>query len=48
MSFDWIAEIQPCSSSPCKNGGTCVSAGGTKFTCQCKIGFAGNKCDTGI
>ncbi|XP_029192830.2 neurexin-4-like [Acropora millepora] len=37
----------PCSSSPCLNGGTC-QAGFTRngFRCQCSVGSFGNQCET--
>jgi len=39
--------INKCSSSPCKNGGTCTSIY-TDCTCACLEGFAGNDCSIDI
>ena len=47
LTLSFIAAVPPCSLSPCKNGATCVSSGGTSYTCQCAIGFSGTNCDTG-
>lgn len=37
--------VSPCSSRPCRNGGTCVTADeGVPFSCKCPTGFFGNLC----
>lgn len=36
-------ETDPCSSSPCQNGGTCAR-NGTQFRCDCGPGFGGPLC----
>ncbi|XP_041840432.1 zonadhesin, like [Melanotaenia boesemani] len=38
----------PCLSSPCLNGGTCVEASSSSYTCQCAEGFKGTNCETEI
>lgn len=34
-----------CASSPCQNGGNCVSEAVDKYTCICPDGFSGPTCD---
>ena len=38
----------PCSSNPCNALGTtqCNNHGGVRWTCTCKAGYTGQKCDT--
>ena len=36
-----------CEESPCLNGGTCQNQLGT-FTCGCKQGFVGDRCEVDI
>ncbi|KAF6198555.1 hypothetical protein GE061_008303 [Apolygus lucorum] len=36
-----------CSSSPCKNGGTCADSWGT-FICQCEEGWSGHDCSQSV
>lgn len=33
-----------CDGDPCLNGGTCVAGPGT-FTCECRVGFLGDRCE---
>ena len=40
-------EINPCSSSPCGNGGTCINTLVGNYTCICKIQWTGTNCETG-
>ena len=38
--------LDPCSPSPCQNGGSCVSTGPpSQYSCQCVEGFEGDSCD---
>lgn len=44
-----IAEFDPCSSNPCKNGATCSAKAGrskTTFECFCAIGYGGELCES--
>ena len=34
-----------CTPNPCLNGGVCVSNGYGGFTCQCRPGFSGQRCE---
>lgn len=40
----------PCERSPqpCQNQGTCISTGGSRYTCLCPEGFTGHNCQTGL
>lgn len=38
--------LNPCGSSPCYNGATCVNAG-LDYICECPLGFAGDNCEIG-
>ena len=38
------SEVNQCSPSPCKNGGTC-SERNNRFECTCTIGFKGVTCE---
>ena len=39
--------VTPCTSSPCKNGGTCKITGDDSHSCQCAEGFYGDNCEKG-
>lgn len=39
------AEIEPCSSDPCVNGGMCISESPFDFSCVCPLGFTGSTCE---
>ncbi|XP_078574326.1 uncharacterized protein LOC144860792 [Branchiostoma floridae x Branchiostoma japonicum] len=41
------ADMDECSSAPCRNGATCQD-GVNSFTCQCAPGFNGSLCETDI
>ena len=36
--------VNPCDSSPCKNGGTCAKDG-DNFNCKCTDKFEGSTCE---
>ena len=38
--------VNPCDSSPCKNGATCENYRNT-FLCDCAEGFEGDTCEEG-
>ncbi|PIO32615.1 hypothetical protein AB205_0209180, partial [Aquarana catesbeiana] len=40
--------VNPCSSSPCQNGGTCNAEfrGGVRYTCTCPLGYQDSRCLT--
>ena len=37
--------VSPCESSPCGENGACVTMGDGTYTCRCRSGFEGPKCD---
>jgi hypothetical protein len=41
-------EVDPCSSGPCQNGGTCTKISTTEFTCQCSLQWSGTTCEVDI
>lgn len=43
--LDFIFLFQACDSNPCLNGGTCLEEAGGKYSCQCAIGWKGDRCD---
>ena len=46
-SFFFIADMDECSSNPCRNDGTC-SDGINRFTCACASGYYGYRCGAGM
>ncbi|XP_071846698.1 uncharacterized protein [Apostichopus japonicus] len=46
-TFSVSVVTNPCSDSPCLNGGTCTNIGNT-FQCTCVAGFSGNICQTPV
>ncbi|CAH2329676.1 fibulin-7, partial [Pelobates cultripes] len=38
------ADINPCSSNPCLNGGTCVEGGSRQYKCTCPQEWTGSNC----
>ncbi|KAL9960831.1 hypothetical protein ACROYT_G034336 [Oculina patagonica] len=40
------ASVDPCSTNPCQNGGTCNKDNSGGFTCSCPSGYTGNDCGT--
>ena len=42
------SDVNECSSDPCVNGGSCTHGVGTdQFSCACKTGWVGERCETG-
>lgn len=39
-----MQEPAPCSSNPCKNGGTCSQLGSLGYMCQCPLNCKGYNC----
>ena len=38
--------LNPCSSSPCKNGGTCYPISSTNYACSCGLSYFGSNCQS--
>ncbi|XP_048590512.1 EGF-like repeat and discoidin I-like domain-containing protein 3 [Nematostella vectensis] len=44
-----LATLQPCDSSPCKNGGSCTNKpDNTGYTCTCPSEYTGTECETQV
>ena len=43
----FVSDIDNCLPNTCENGGTCFDEVDT-FVCQCREGFTGTHCETGI
>ena len=41
-----ISDIDECVNHTCRNGGSCVD-GVSNYSCNCKAGFTGDRCQTG-
>jgi hypothetical protein len=37
--------VNPCSTLPCRNNGTCTQTGAENYTCQCADGYTGQNCE---
>uniref|UniRef100_A0A8C4RW60 EGF-like domain-containing protein n=1 Tax=Erpetoichthys calabaricus TaxID=27687 RepID=A0A8C4RW60_ERPCA len=44
-SCEDVQELDACSSSPCKNGGTCRLDGNAGYLCECSTGYGGTNCE---
>lgn len=42
----FFSDVDECLSNPCYNGGSCVN-GVMKYSCNCKPGFTGSRCQIG-
>ena len=42
-----IAEANACESGPCLNGGICYVYGEYSYKCSCRIGYTGQRCESG-
>ena len=42
---NFLSVQSACDSSPCLNGGTCTNLAGGKYSCQCKRGWKGSRCE---
>ena len=40
-----VSVVNPCSSTPCANNGSCTALGPFNFTCQCAPGYTGATCE---
>lgn len=47
MLFLFFTDVNGCSSSPCKNGATCVNEV-KAYKCLCVAGYTGVDCETGV
>jgi hypothetical protein len=42
--FFYLEDLDPCEGVTCQHDGTC-KANGTSYTCECKKGYTGQKCE---
>ncbi len=47
LSYLSFHSVTPCTSSPCKNGGTCTVKGVDSYFCECTRGRYGDNCEEG-
>ena len=40
--------MNPCTKSPCQNGGDCTVTGDDSYSCKCAEGYYGETCEKGI
>lgn len=46
--LNYTEDLNPCrNSSICKHGGTCISASGSSYNCECLSGYTGKDCSQG-
>ena len=46
LIFDSVADVNECSSNPCKNGASCHN-NQNSYSCTCAAGWTGTTCTTG-
>ncbi len=46
LSHFLLKALDPCSTDPCQNGGTCNDDNSGGFTCSCPSGYTGDTCST--
>ena len=45
LSIASLAEVDPCSMTPCSNGGTCLNLPEGNYMCTCSSGWTGKQCE---
>lgn len=45
LSTASLAEVDPCSMTPCSNGGTCLNLPEGNYMCTCRSGWTGKQCE---
>ena len=43
----YFADVDDCVNHTCANGGSCID-GINSYSCNCSVGFTGNRCETGM
>ena len=45
FSIAFLSEVDPCSMTPCSNGGSCLNLPEGNYKCTCKSGWTGKQCE---